>query len=226
MKRLIYAGAAALALGFCASGASAQSMETGFNVAVVSDYVFRGFSQSDEDPAVQAGVDVSYGGLYGGAWASTVEFGDSTDAEVDIYGGYRTSLAGFDFDLGGIAYLYVGAPSVADDYDYVEVKGAVSRSVGPVAIGAAVYWSPDFFGIDEEATWVEASLAVSPMSNVTVSGAYGEQSLDVNADYATWNIGVGYSFPSGLGLDVRYYDSDVAGPLSDDRVVGALKYSF
>lgn len=224
--RTAFACAAAAAVLLTAGAASAQDApEVAWNVVAASDYVFRGYSQTNQDPALQGGVDVTIGALYVGAWASSVDFGDDTDAEVDIYGGYRGEAGGFAFDVGAVAYLYVGAPNGAD-YDYVELKGAVSRAIGPATIGAAVFWSPDFFGVDEEATYVEANIAFAPAPQWTVSGAVGHQALDVNADYATWHAGVAYAFTDNVVVDVRYHDTDVTGPLSDDRVVAALKLLF
>lgn len=192
---------------------------------MASDYVFRGYSQTNEDPTLQGGVDVTIGAFYVGAWASNVDFGDDTDAEVDIYGGYRGEAGGVAFDVGVVGYGYINAPSGAD-YDYVEFKGAVSRAIGPATIGAAIYWSPDFFGIDEEATYVEANIAFVPAPQWTVSGAIGHQALDVNDDYVTWHAGVAYAFNDNVAIDLRYHDSDVDGPLSDDRAVAALKFFF
>ena len=224
--RTALACAAALAVLLTAGAASAQDTpEIAWNLGVTSDYVFRGYSQTTEDPAIFGGVDVTVGSFYAGAWASNVDFGDDTDAEVDLYGGYRTEAAGFAVDVGVVGYLYVSQPSGAD-YDYAELKAAASRTFGPVTLGAAVYWSPDFFGADEEATYVEANAAFSPAAKWTVSGAVGHQSLDVNADYATWNAGVAYALSDNVAIDVRYHDTDVSGPLSDDRVVGALKFLF
>jgi uncharacterized protein (TIGR02001 family) len=209
-----------------AGTARAQSApEVAWNVGLVSDYVFRGFSQTNEDPALQGGVDAAFGSFYAGAWASNVDFGDDTDAEVDIYGGYRGETGGFGFDVGVVGYGYVNAPDGAD-YDYVELKGAVSRAVGPATLGAVVYWSPDFFGLDEEATYVEANASFAPADKWTVSGAVGHQSLDVNDDYATWNVGVGYAFTDHVAGDLRYHDTDVDGPLSDGRAVAGLKFLF
>lgn len=226
MMRTALACAAAAALLLTAGAASAQaSPEVAWNAAVASDYVFRGFSQTNEDPTLQGGVDATIGAFYVGAWASNVDFGDDTDAEIDIYGGYRGETGGFAFDVGVVAYAYVGAPAGAD-YDYLEFKGAVSRAIGPATIGAVVYWSPDFFGIDEEATYVEANVAFEPAPQWSVSGAVGHQSLDINADYSTWNAGVAYAFTDNVAIDVRYHDTDVSGPLSEDRVVAALKFLF
>lgn len=224
--RTAFACAALTAALLTAGAASAQSTpEVAWNVGAVSDYVFRGYSQTTEDPAIFGGVDVTVGSFYAGAWASNVDFGDDTDAEVDLYGGYRTEAAGFAIDVGVVGYLYVSQPTGAD-YDYAEFKAAASRAFGPVTLGAAVYWSPDFFGADEEATYVEANAAFSPADKWTVSGAVGHQALDINADYATWNAGVAYAFSDHVAIDVRYHDTDVDGPLSDERVVGALKFLF
>lgn len=229
-KNLFRAAAAATlatALIGLSSPTSAQSdVKVAWNVGVVSDYVFRGFSQTGEDPAIQGGVDLTAGKFYAGAWASNVDFGDDTDAEVDLYGGYRTEAGGFALDFGVIAYLYAGEPDGAG-YNYNEFKVAASRAVGPATFGAAVYYSPDFFGADKEATYGEINAAFAPAPKWTVSGALGKQWLNVSDDYTTWNLGVGYALTDKLGVDVRYYDTDVDGvPGAEDRVVGAVKLAF
>lgn len=225
--RLALACASLLALTVGAGAAQAQTApEVAFNIGVVSDYVFRGASQTDEEPALQGGVDVSFAnGFYVGGWASMVDFGDDTDAEVDLYGGYRTELGGYGLDLGVVSYLYVNEPGSAD-YNYVELKAAASRAIGPVTLGAAVYYSPNFFGADEQTTYLEANAAYAVTDKWSVSGAIGHQSLDVNDDYATWNLGVAYALTDHLVVDVRYHDTDVDGPLTDDRFVVGLKASF
>ena len=224
--RTAFACAAAAAALLAASSAAAQDgAQVAWNVGVVSDYVFRGFTQTDEGPALQGGVDLTAGSFYAGAWASNVDFGDDTEAEVDLYGGFRTEAGGFALDFGAVAYLYVEAPD-GSDYDYVEFKAAASRAVGPVTAGAVVYYSPDFFGLDEEATYVEGNLAFTPADKWTVSGALGYQALDVNDDYTTWNAGVAYALTDNLAIDVRYHDTDVDGPLSDDRFVAGVKVLF
>lgn len=226
MMRTALACAAAAAALLAASSASAQDgPQIAWNVGVFSDYVFRGYSQTDEEAAIQGGVDLTAGSFYAGAWASNVDFGDDTTAEVDIYGGFRTEAGGFALDLGAVAYLYVEAPD-GTDYDYVEFKAAASRAIGPVTAGAVVFYSPDFFGLDEEATYAEANLAFTPADKWTVSAAVGYQALDVNDDYTTWNAGVAYAVTDNLVIDVRYHDTDVDSPLSDDRFVGALKVFF
>ncbi|ALJ08010.1 TorF family putative porin [Brevundimonas sp. DS20] len=229
MKLFGTAAAAALALGLTglAAPASAQDAKVAFNVGVTSDYVFRGYSQTNEDPAIQGGVDLTAGSFYAGAWASNVDFGDDTDAEVDVYGGYRTEAAGFALDFGVIGYLYAGEPDGAD-YNYAEFKAAASRAVGPATFGAAVYYSPDFFGAaDKEATYAEVNAAFSPADKWTISGAVGQQWLDVSDDYLTWNAGIGYALTENLSADARYYDTDVDGvPVAGDRFVVGLKLTY
>jgi len=225
--KITAACAAALALLATAGVASAQDVS--FNVGVTTDYVFRGISQNNEEPALQGGVDATFGSFYVGGWASNVDFGDSTKAEVDIYGGYKTEVSGFAVDLGVVGYLYTSDPSTSD-YDYLEVKAAVSRAVGPVTVGAAVYYSPDFFGAaDDEATYVELNGAFAPFSRWTISGAVGEQFTDVSDDYVTWNVGATYALSDTVAFDVRYHDNDIdspALPIADGRVNATIKALF
>ena len=224
--RLFSACAAALALASTAGIASAQEADVAFNAAVTSDYVFRGFSQTDEDPGFSAGVDLTYGSFYSGAWISNVDFGDDTKGEFDVYGGYRTEVAGFGVDLGVVGYLYFDEPS-AVDYNYLEYKAAVSRAIGPLTAGAVVFYSPDFFGVDDEAVYYEGNVAFAPADKWTVSGALGHQTLDVSDDYTTWNAGVSYALSDAYVFDVRYHDTDVDGvAIAEDRVVATIKALF
>ncbi|AQR62924.1 hypothetical protein BZG35_15630 [Brevundimonas sp. LM2] len=220
------AAAAALAVFAAAGSASAQDTSVAFNAAVTTDYVFRGISQTNQDPALQIGADATIGSLYIGGWASNVDFGDSTDAEIDLYGGYRTEVSGFAVDVGAIAYLYADVP-VNRTYNYVEAKVAVSRAVGPITAGAAVFYSPNFFGGDEQATYIEANAAYAVNDKLTITGAVGEQFLDETDDYLTYNIGAAYLVTSNVVADVRYYDTDYdTGGIVNDRVVGTLKLLF
>lgn len=199
------------------------------NVAVGSDYVFRGVSQTEDGAAISAGVDMTNGVFYAGAWASNVSFAgdDDSGVEADIYGGVRPEFAGFALDFGVVGYLY-DAPD-ALDYDYVEFKAAASRAIGPATVGAAVYYSPDFFGAaEDEATWVEANAAFSPADKWTVSGAVGRQFLSSDFDYTTWNAGAAYQMTDNLALDLRWYDTDEHdfGQIYEGRAVASLKAVF
>lgn len=214
-----------VALAVMAGAAQAQSSDVSFNIGVTTDYVFRGVSQTDEKVAIQGGVDASFGSFYVGAWASNVDFGDDTDAELDLYGGYLFDAAGYDFDVGVIGYHYVNAPDGAD-YDLVEFKAAVSRSIDRFSAGAAVYYSPDFFGVDEEATYIEGNVGYDVTDRFAVTAAVGKQFLDVSSDYTTWNLGGEFAVTDKLSLDVRYHDSHVDGPLGEERFTASLGFAF
>ena len=207
----------------------AQGPQWSANVAVGSDYVFRGVSQTEEDAAISAGVDMTNGVFYAGAWASNVSFAgdDDTGVEADVYAGVRPEFGGFNWDFGVVGYLYDDPSGL--DYDYVELKAAASRAIGPATVGAAVFWSPDFFGASEdEATYAEVNAAFAPADRWTVSGAVGRQWLSSDLDYATWNVGLAYALTDTLAVDIRYHDTDEHdfGQVYESRAVASLKATF
>lgn len=228
MKSVFISAAVAAAFAL-AMPAAAMAQEPGsafsFNATITNDYVWRGFSQSNEDPAIQGGIDFTSGGFYAGTWASTVDFGDGTEAEWDFYVGATGTTGVIDWDLAVTYYTYVDAPSGAD-YNFVEFKGALSRSFDAVTVGAALHFSPDFYGADETATYVEANLEYALNDKVSLSAGVGRQFLDVTGDYTAWNIGGAYALTDKLALDVRYWDASVDGPLSDARLAVSLGVAF
>ncbi|HEX7884992.1 MAG TPA: TorF family putative porin [Phenylobacterium sp.] len=232
MKTLKIALAAAVGSLALAGVAQAQdsSPTFAFNVGANTDYVFRGFSQSDEDPSIFGGVDATLGMGYAGVWVSTVDFGNGTDAEFDLYAGVKPTVGPVSFDLGVIYYGYVDQPSNSNE-DYWEGKIAASVPAGPATIGAAVYYSPEFFGKTGEAWYYEANAAIAiPDTKFSISGAVGRQEIEKFPDYTTWNVGAGYAVSDKVSLDVRYWDTNlsdaVSGGLADSRVVGGLKVVF
>src|SRR6218665_470501 len=95
-------------------GASEPFAITG-TAALVSDYRFRGVSQTDKEGAVQAGFTVTHeSGLYVGTWGSNLSgwgtFGGS-NMELDIYGGYLAKLGDLSLDVGLTWYMYPGGLS-------------------------------------------------------------------------------------------------------------------
>src|SRR5262245_52260801 len=103
--------------GRISSGApESRGCTTAGNVGLTTDYVFRGISQSNEEGAVQGGVDLTCGRFYAGVWGSSVAFDNGS--EVDIYGGFKHTTGPVTWDLGLIYYSY---PGVRDD-NYVELK--------------------------------------------------------------------------------------------------------
>jgi uncharacterized protein (TIGR02001 family) len=231
---VLFTGVAMVALVVWGIASQAKAQEApgpqwSANVAVASDYVFRGVSQTEDDVALSAGVDVTSGALYAGAWASNVSFAgdDDTGLEADLYAGVRPEVAGFAMDFGVVGYLYDEPDALG--YDYVEFKAAASRAIGPVTVGAAVWYSPDFFGAaEDEATYVEANGVFAAADRWTVSGAVGRQFVSSDLDYTTWNVGAAYALTGTLALDLRYHDTDqhAFGPVYDSRAVASLKAVF
>ena len=205
------------------------------NVGYTTDYVFRGISQTNEEAAVQGGVDLTCGKFYLGTWGSSIAFGNGT--EIDIYGGYKTSSGPVSWDVGFIYYAYPGAPSFLD-LDYVELKiGASAEIVKGGTVGATLFYSPEYTGNTGEVfTWELSYSQALPnvgMFSPTVSATYGYSDFqDLSfLSYAYWNIGVSLAFYDRWSLDLRYWDTDgegaaFANPLADGRFVATLKYTF
>lgn len=136
--------------------------------------MFRGVSQTDEKPQVFGGADVSAGRFYAGVWASNVDFDDSTDAEFDLYAGFTPTLGVVSMDLSLLYYGYTDQPSGAD-LDYFELKAAGSVPLGPAAIGAQVYYSPNYYSGIDHALYYEINGAFSPTAKLSFSAAVGRQ---------------------------------------------------
>ena len=109
MKKLIIAVAVMGA--FAGSMAHAEDVipEHSFtaNVSLVSDYRFRGVSQTFKQPAIQGGFDyVHSSGFYVGNWNSNVSGNSFTDGsiEMDLYGGYK-------FNITPVSYTHLTLPT-------------------------------------------------------------------------------------------------------------------
>src|SRR5205085_776391 len=99
----------------------------------VSDYRFRGVSESGRDPALQGSVDVTYHGFYVGAWASSIARTADTNAELDLYAGYSGSAGPVEYEVGAIAYLYPGGDGTGNIY---EATGSLSYTLAPATVTA------------------------------------------------------------------------------------------
>ena len=227
LKLSLLTAAATLSMGGTAFAADDTGPSVTFNIGAASDYVFRGASQTDENPQIFGGADVSMGQFYAGVWGSNVDFNDSTDAEIDVYAGFKPTLGAVSLDLAAIYYGYIDAPS-GSDYGYAEFKAAGSVPIGKGSLGAAVYYSPDFFGSVDEAVYYEVNGSIGLAEKFTISGALGRQELKGPGDYTTWNVGVGYALNDHIGIDVRYHDTGAHefGKLYDSRGVVSLKATF
>lgn len=130
MKTLAKAVAIASLVSASALTAQVANAEVSFNAALVSDYVWRGQSQTDNGFAVQGGADYSHeSGAYAGVWGSNVDFGDDDNIEYDLYVGYATEVNGLELDLGYISYNYDDSGDCCSEIYVGVAKGAASAMI-------------------------------------------------------------------------------------------------
>jgi uncharacterized protein (TIGR02001 family) len=238
-------GLAAAGIMACTPLAHAVDMESigemfSANVALTSDYVWRGVSQSDESGAIQGGIDLNIPiGLYAGIWGSNVNFDDpkgkTATVEFDYYGGYsHTFDMGLGFDVGLINYTYPRTNGL----NWVEYYLKLSYGIGGFNVGGSVNYSNNVFDTDEDGTYWEANAGYTLgeeagiANGLSFSGGVGYYDID-KADpdsYTDWNLGA--TMPVfGFDIDLRYYDTDddgedLFGTLAGDRYVASISKSF
>ena len=224
---------ALLFAGVLPTGAYAFEGEFSGNVGLVSDYAFRGISQSDESPALQGGVDYSHdSGFYAGLWGSSVDFndGDEASVEADIYAGFAGAFDnGIAWDVGAIHYMYPGADSSLD-YDFTEAAVSLGYDFGVAVISGAFNYSPDFFGGSGDATYTAAYLDVPLPHSFSVSAHLGHQTIEDTPDYTDWSLGIGYNW-NAFDFSLKYVDTSLDEPSEcadgcDSRIIGGIGYSF
>ena len=203
-----------------------------WSVAVTSDYVFRGASQSDESPALQAGITYTAPvGFYAGVWASTIDFpATGTNAEIDTFIGYNTDLGGDDFvnlDIMLNRYNYAGGDNPSDlAYNELLTKltfgGAVSLTAG---------YTNDVWASGEDGWYFGAAATIPLPSDYSLNLNVGQSLFDssVARDYTDYGVSVSKSW-GNLGVSLGYVgtskDGDANfGELADDRAVLTLTYA-
>ena len=222
-------GAAVGAAGFalCALSSSASANEFSWSVTGTgtSDYIFRGLSLNNEDPAFQASVDAEYGIWYGGLWGSMVDGVGFEPVELNLYTGVKPVLGPLTFDFGLVYYFYPWA-SGASDSDYVELKAAFDWSpVKNLTLTPAFWYVPDQSNSDAVYT-IEGTAAYElPAVGIftpTISGNLGYTDADSVdffdtgvSSYTYWNAGVSLAVEK-FTFDFRYWDTDISSAPGDD----------
>jgi uncharacterized protein (TIGR02001 family) len=197
-----------------------------FTATAASNYTFRGISQTENQAAVFGSGRVSYDNFYAGVGVENVNFHNSTTAEYDLSAGWTPKVDGFRLDIGVVRYGYIDQP--AHTYiDTVEFKTVVLHDFGKATLGAAVYYSPNYFGSHRDDVYVEGRAAYRLTHKLSISGAAGRQS-DGLADHTTWNAGATYAFTKHFVLDLRYADTDQhdLGKIYGSHFTAAIKASF
>jgi len=242
-KLLTAAVSTAILAGFGSTQAVAgDEFEISGNVALTSDYRFRGISQSDEDPAIQGGFDVGFEpGFYLGTWGSSIDFGGGNDTgsystlELDYYGGWRGPIGDTEFGMD-VGYAYYDYPG-----DTVDPKGDYQEFYVKPSwrwFTLSIVYSDDYYAKTGE-FWYFAGDAtfglidslsmglhvgyndfendndatfLSPDSTGDVKDEYTDYSVSLTYNWATVDFTLAYV---GTDLDKEdYYGSDLAEPVA------------
>ena len=215
--------------------AGSASAEVSGSVAVVSDYLFRGVTQTSEKPALQGGITWTHdSGFYAGGWGSSISWLSDADpdvssqVELDMFAGYtgKFGQSEFGYDVGLNYYGYPGDyPAGFNDPDTLELYFGLSWK-----FLSARYWyaTTDLFGIPGSDGSTNLDLGAGREFAPGWKGTLGWGKQWVkgvpDADYTFWKLGVDKSFESGFGIGVAYQDNDLSG--SDDAFVLSLSKSF
>ncbi len=256
MKKILVPTLIAAAIGSLASVAHAAEPEStlAFNAGVVSDYRYRGISQSRLEPALQGGVDYTdKSGFYVGAWGSTIKWIkdagtiNSTPTakgpvELDLYGGYKGAVGDVAYDVGFLRYEYVGN-KLAGVGSYVnantnEVYGAVTYGLFTAKYSHAIsdlFGNPDSknsYYVDLSATF-DLGDGYSLVPHVGYQKIKGAANVDGSyTDYAVTlakDLGNGLSATAAaVGTDASkvFYATPAGKFTGKSSLVVGLKYSF
>lgn len=197
------------ALALLAVTAAGHAEITG-NAAIVSDYNWRGTTQTSQDPAFQAGLDYSHeSGFYLGVWGSNVDFGGCCDEniEIDAYGGFRGGEE-LTYDVGVIYYGYPGADSIS----YPEIYAGL----GYKWVSGKIWYSWDFGNVDESAMYYEGNVNVPLPYDVTfgLHAGYSDGDYWGDDDYFDYSVGLSKTF-GNFTLGVKYVDGSDYKPGND-----------
>ena len=163
------------------------------SAAITSDYRFRGITQTQNDPAIQAGFTLAHtSGLYFGLWGSNVDFGEDSPS----------------LELVGV--LYYNYPSDSD-LNWVELYGKLGFKDAIISgdnILTNVNYTNDYAGLDGDSWNFNVGYTV-PFGSTGFGGiasvgytTVDKDKYDFNGDdnYVDWKAGVTYGFKSVSGL--------------------------
>lgn len=223
--------AVAACVGLMALGARAEAAELDGSAALTTDYVFRGITQTQGDPAAQVGASLtSDSGLYGAVWGSTVEYPGDTGAssEFDYVVGWGGQLAE-DWAVD-VNVTYFDYPSARVDLAYAELIGTLTwRDNYWLMLG----YSPDVFATDQTGVYAQVGATLPINEAVRIEAALGHYDLDdaYGDSYSHARLGAVWAFRAPFELRVTAHGTDSSArqlfpELAGSRVEVALQASF
>lgn len=217
------------------------------SAAVVSDYRFRGISQTDKNFAVQGGITVSHeSGLYAGVWGSSIDDYVATfsDQEIDLIAGFKKTVGDTTLDVGATYYYYPGSAEFVPgaNSDFLEIYGSASQAFGPVTAKLAAYYAPSQKALDygfgkEDNFYANLGLSAAiPDTGFGLSASVGHSFtrsyMTGGIKYTDWSVGGTYT-TGPLTFGVSYVDTDAIGfnPYSGKNIykagfVGSVTAAF
>ena len=249
MKKILFPSFIALALGSVSGWAQAQTAapesSLSFNAGVVSDYRYRGISQSRLQPAVQGGVDYAdKSGFYVGAWASSIKWvkdaGGDSNVELDLYAGYKGAVGDVAYDVGFLRYQCAGN-KLAQVPEYANANTSeiyAAGTLGPVTLKYSHAVSNIFSFIDSKNSYyVDLSGTFDLGDGFSLVPHVGYQSVKNNSNwsYTDYALTLGKDLGNGLSATAAWVGTDAdkalyvtpAGKFTGKTgLVVGLKYAF
>ena len=212
-----------------------------FNIGAVSEYRYRGISQSRLKPALQGGIDYAYSsGFYIGTWASTIKWvkdaGGDGSVEIDVYGGYKTEIApGLTADVGVLQYYYP-SNKLSTSANTFEVYGALSY--GPVTAKYS-HGTTNLFGVPDSKNsgYLDVSANFDIGDGMTLTPHVGHQTVKHTsvASYTDYSLTLAKDISGvvvsaaivGTDADKGFYASPANGKfMGKTTLVVGLKKTF
>jgi uncharacterized protein (TIGR02001 family) len=237
-----FAQTAAPAAPAAPAAAAAPENSLSYNVGVVTDYRYRGISQSRLKPAVQGGIDFSHtSGAYVGAWASTIQWvkdaGGKSDLELDIYGGYKGNAGPVAYDVGVLSYVYP-SNNLSPSANTTEIYAAGTIGVATLKYSHALTNTFGFAG-SKNSGYLDLSATIDAGNGFSIVPHIGHQRIAGTGNgtysYTDYSLTVTKDFGNGLAVSLGLVGTDAADgvyvtPAGKNTgkagVVAGLKYSF
>jgi uncharacterized protein (TIGR02001 family) len=218
-------GAAAFALILAMSEPAFAEDSGGLTVSggatLVSDYRFRGISQTDKRSAVQGTFTLAHAsGVYGTVWGSSIDdyVYNGADQEIDFIVGFRRTFSGgTTLDAGVVYYYYPGSGGI--DSDFFEPFASVAHTFGPVTAKVTAAYAPEQAALSigegkEDNLYIAGDLSVgipdTPISlSAHVGHSFGPSYLTIGDEYTDWSLGAAFTHEN-LTFGVAYVDTDDA----------------
>jgi uncharacterized protein (TIGR02001 family) len=220
------------------------------SATVVSDYKFRGISQTDGNFAVQGGITVSHeSGFYIGTWGSSIDdyvtAHGTAHQELDLIAGFKKTFDGTTFDIGAVYYVYPGTRLAGDpsSSDFIEPYVSLSHTLGPVTAKVTANYAPKQKALALNQTgpkldnfYLAGDLAAGiPDTPISLTGhighTWGPSWLSIGKEYTDWSVGASYTYKA-LTFGVSYVDTDgdfitpTGKNASKGAVLGSVGVSF